>query len=326
MNAVSRRRLLRLLAASSAAGPLAAACAAMRDEPASNEPFFQTRQTPIGIQLYTLGELTRTDLDGTLAEVARIGFRTVEIANYMGKTPADLRASLDRAGLRCTSAHVTPGAGTTTEPGLLGDLDLLASHMQVIGATHVIAPIFNRPTDVVVQPVEGEGARVLGRIAAAMSIDHWKRMAAQLNDTGRKLKANGISFGYHNHSMEFVPVGVGTAWDILLAETDPELVTFELDVGWVAAAGVDPADLFARNPGRYGLMHMKDVKASTQPNLMLRMDPTEVGSGRLDWSKVLPAAWKAGVRKFFYEQEAPFTQGRLQSSAISYGFLNSLKA
>jgi sugar phosphate isomerase/epimerase len=273
-----------------------------------------------------MGELTRDDLDGTLAEIARIGFRTVEIPNYMGKSPAELRAAFDRAGLRCTSAHVTPGAGTPGEPGLLGDLDLLASQIQVIGATHVIAPIFNRPADVDVPPIENEGARVLARVAAVMSVDHWKRMAAQLNDTGRRLKTHGISFGYHNHSMEFVPVGVGTAWDILLAETDPELVTFELDVGWAAAAGIDPAELFARSPGRYRLMHMKDVKASTQPNLMLRMDPAEVGSGRLDWARILPAAWKAGVREYFYEQEAPFAQSRLQSTAISYGFLSTLRA
>lgn len=323
MNALSRRKLLQTAAALGLVAPVAAGCTTVEPDAL----FFQSRGLPIGIQLYTLADLVRADLDGTLASVAEIGFRTVEIPNYMGKTPQQLRDALNASGLVCTSAHITPGPGTATDPGLAGDLDLLAEHMHIIGASHVIAPIFTPPTDVVVPPQEGEGgARTLARVAAAMSIDHWKRLSAELNRIGERLKSHGLGFGYHNHSIEFVPVGVGTAWDIMIAETDPELVTFELDVGWVAAAGLDPAKVFRKNPGRYGLIHMKDIQPTSQANLLLRMDPADVGAGRLDWSEVLPAAHESGVRKFFYEQEPPFPGPRIDSARKSFNFLSTLKA
>jgi sugar phosphate isomerase/epimerase len=314
---MSRRTILQAIGAAGVLAPTAG-CQTMQ-----SEPFFARQNLPIGIQLYTLGELVRNDLDGTLKEVARIGYKTVELAGYLGKTPRDLRTAFDAAGVSCTSAHVGLAKGTEAEPKLLDDLSRVAADLNVIGATHVIAPIMAVPPDV--QPREG-GVRGLAGVAAAMTEDHWKRMAAQLNDIGGKLRASGLSFGYHNHNIEFVKPGARTGLEILIAETDPALVTFELDVGWAAAAGADPAQVFDQHRGRFTLMHVKDVKASTVANLELRMDPTEVGSGRLDWAKILPAAHRAGVRKFFVEQEPPFTQGRLQSAAMCYSFLSTLKA
>lgn len=288
-------------------------------------PFFESRKLPIGIQLYTLADLLRSDLEGTIASVARIGYKAVEIPSYMGKTPAQLRASFDSNGLTCTGAHVGLRPGTAEEPGLLGDLGKLAADMHTLGAGHVIAPSMAIPDDIKLDPVPGEGYGMIVRVAAAMTEDHWKRMAAQLTGIGRKLKADGIAFGYHNHNFEFVPVAGRTGFDILVAETDPELVTFELDVGWTAAAGIDPAAMFMRYPGRFGLMHVKDIQASTQPNIALKMDPTEVGSGRLDWKKILPAAYAAGVRKFYLEQEPPFVKTRLEAAGIGYNFLRQLE-
>jgi sugar phosphate isomerase/epimerase len=114
--------------------------------------------------------------------------------------------------------------------------------------------------------------------------------------------------------------------DILLAETDPELVAIEIDVGWVAAAGVDPAALMAAHPGRFKLMHVKDLKASTTPNVSLRMDPTEVGSGAIDWPRVMAAAHAAGVRDFYIEQEPPFAMEQLEAAAVGWRFLSALEA
>jgi sugar phosphate isomerase/epimerase len=314
---MSRRTVLQSIGAAGALGSIAG-CQTMQ-----SQPFFQRQNLPVGIQLYTLGELMWNDLDGTLTEVARIGYKTVETPSYMGKTPQELRAAFDRHGLKCTSAHVGLRPGTEAEPGLTGDLAKLAADMHVMGATHVIAPILAAPPDV--QPKES-GARGLAGVAAAMTEDHWKRLAEQLTGIGRTLKASGIAFGYHNHNIEFVKPGARTGLDILIEETDPVLVAFELDVGWVAAAGADPVEVFDRHRGRFRLMHVKDVKASTVANLELRMDPTEVGSGRLDWTKILPAAHRAGVREFFVEQEPPFTQGRLEAAAMCYSFLSTLKA
>jgi sugar phosphate isomerase/epimerase len=318
----SRRTMLQLLGAAGALAPLAGCATAA----ASPEPFFASHDAPIGIQLYTLGDLLAKDLDGSLKELARIGYKTVEIPSYVGRTPQQLRAAFDAAGLSCTSAHVGLRPGTEQEPGLLGDLDKLAADMHVIGATHVIAPALSAPTDLVLKEIPNEGYKRMARMTAAMSLDHWKQLATQLNTIGAAMKKHGLGFGYHNHNIEFVPIAGGTAWDVMIAETDPDLVSFQLDIGWAAAAGLDPVKMFEKNPGRYGLVHMKDVKATTESNLELRMDPTEVGSGRLDWAKILPAAWKAGVRKYFVEQEAPFELPRLEAAAKSYSFLSTLKA
>ena len=321
--ASSRRRFLQALCATGAASPLLAACAT---EAESDPLFFSRNALPVGIQLYTLGELTKTDLDGTLSQISQIGYETVEIANYLGQTPQQLRAKLDAAGLACAGAHVGLREGTAEEPGLLGDLSKLSADMKSIGAGHIVCPILSPPKDIVVEPRQDEGFRVLTRIVAQMTEDHWKRLAEQLNTIGGTLKSNGLSFGYHNHNTEFVMVGDRTGLDILIAETDPDLVTFELDVGWVAAAGADPVALFNRYPGRFELMHVKDIKASTVANLDLHMDPSEVGAGRLDWATILPAAYKAGVRKYFVEQEPPFSMPRLDAVATSFGFLKSLQA
>jgi sugar phosphate isomerase/epimerase len=322
MSALSRRRVLQTLAAASMVNPLAGCQTPM----SSSGPFFQRNNLPIGIQLYTLGDLMTKDPDGTLKEVSRIGYKAVELAGYLGKTPAQLRASFDAAGLKCTSAHIGLAKGTAAEPKLLDDLGRVAADAHVIGAAHVICPAMAAPDDIKLTPNPGEGFRIITRIAQTMTEDHWKRMAGQFNDIGRKLKAEGIAFGYHNHNMEFVKVGNRTGFDILIAETDPALVAFELDIGWAAAGGLDPAAMFNKNQGRYFLAHIKDIQASTQPNINVQMDPTEVGSGRLDWKTILPAAYKAGVRKFFVEQEAPFAFPRLESAAKGFAYLNSLVA
>jgi sugar phosphate isomerase/epimerase len=182
------------------------------------------------------------------------------------------------------------------------------------------------PADLSIAPSAGEGYAFITRAAAAMSEDHWKRFAAELSDVGRKLNANGIKFGYHNHNSEFVKIGNRTGFDILVQESDPASVSFELDVGWAAAASEDIPALFARHSGRYTGMHIKDIKATTKPNTALKMDPSDVGSGKLDWTTIMPAAHAAGVRNYFLEQEPPFDKPRLEAAENGYRFLSSLEA
>jgi sugar phosphate isomerase/epimerase len=126
--------------------------------------------------------------------------------------------------------------------------------------------------------------------------------------------------------MEFYPVAGSTGLEIMMANADQQYVTWELDIGWAAAGGVDPIAFFNKHSGRFAAAHIKDVKASTVPNYEVKMDPTEVGSGKLDWKAIMPAAYKAGVRKFYVEQEAPFAFERLESARICYQYLNALKA
>ena len=308
---LSRRGLLgagaALLGATLAGGASAAAT-----------PFFQRHKLPVGIQLYSLGPDLAKELDAQLATVAKIGFRSVELAGYLGRTPAELRAAFDKAGLVCPSAHISPkGPG-----GFSGDLAKLADEMHVIGVTSVMMPIFYIPDRL---------SADLRQAGVQMTADDWKWNADFLNEKAAVLKKAGIAAGYHNHNFEFAPLkdakGADTnGMEILLNGTDPSVVTFEMDAGWVTAAGHDPLALLKAHPGRFTQMHVKDVKATTKTNFELKQDPTEVGNGMIDWKNLLPAAYAAGVRGFYYEQEPPFAHARLESAKISYDYLAKVVA
>lgn len=304
-----------------AAGAAALGAAMTGPAAAGARPFFQRTGLPIGIQLYTLGPDAAKDLDGTLSAVAGIGYKSVEMASFLGRSAKDLRASLDRAGLVCRSAHFQ-GRG-----GLDGDLAKLADDMRTVGITNAVMPIFYVPDRFGKAPAAGESfADFLRRIAEGMTADDWKMNADFLNEKGAVLKRSGITIGYHNHNPEFRPLGDTNGLEILLKNTDPALVTFELDVGWTAAAGVDPVKVFTHHKGRFSLMHVKDLKATTKTNYVLSMDPTEVGSGTLDWSKLLPAAYAAGVRGFYVEQEPPFERPRIEAAKICHDYLAGVVA
>jgi sugar phosphate isomerase/epimerase len=315
---LSRRSLLACgLATAGAALTPAAAMAA--------DPFFKRVNLPIGIQLYTLGADLSKDLDGHLAALAQIGFRQVEIPGLLGRTPAELRAAFDRAGMVCPAAHVS-GRGQP-EWSFSGDLAKLADSLATIGVKTAVLPSHYAPDRFASGPAAGEApADFTRRARAGMTADDWKMNADFLNQKAAVLKRSGIAVGYHNHAYEFAPIGNTNGLEILITNTDPALVTIELDVGWVAAAGVDPAAFFAKHKGRFGLMHVKDLQGPVQGNYENRMNPTELGSGVLDWAKILPAAYAAGVRGFYYEQEPPFARPRLEAVKISYDYITRVVA
>lgn len=320
MSNLSRRHFVQGLCAAGAVGPMLAACST------TGGNYFERKSVPIGIQLYTLSDMLASDLEGAIAAVSRIGYDTVETPSYMGKTPAQLREIFTRNNVRCTSAHIAMRPGTDAEPGLRGDLSKLAEDMHTLGASHVYCPAMAIPDGLGLTANAGEGYAFIVRVANAMTEDHWKRIASELSEVGRKLKASGIAFGYHNHNFEFVKVGNRTGYDILVAESDPAAVSFELDVGWAAAAGNDIVELLGRHSGRYTGMHVKDIKASTVPNFALKMDPADIGAGKLDWTTIIPAGYAAGVRNFFLEQEPPFDKPRVESAEIGYKYLSTLVA
>jgi sugar phosphate isomerase/epimerase len=292
---------------------------------AGKPTFFKRTGLPVGLQLYTLGPDLRADLDGQLGQVAKFGYRTVEMAGYLGRTPKDLRAAFDKAGLTCPSSHVQGKAGGP-DPSLQ-DLDRLIADAHVIGIKHIVLPMFTVPDHVDMKPKPGEGqAEVRDRLAAQITADDWKASADLLNAKGRVLQAAGLTMGYHNHNVEFSPVGGTTGLEILLKNTDPELVQFEMDAGWVVAAGHDPFAILKAHARRFRQMHVKDVKASTKPNFAFRQDPADIGTGIIDWKALLPAAYAAGVREFFVEQEAPFVKPRMESVRVGFDYLNALVA
>ena len=312
---LSRRALL--------AGSAAALGAAMSGEAAA-APFFQRARLPIGLQLYTLGPEAGKDLDATLAAVAKIGYRDVEFPGFLGHTPKDIRAALDRAGLKCSSIHIQ--ARAPAPDGFEGDLAKLADALSTIGATHAVAPVPYFPDHAMAQGRGQAGVAFFQKVTGALTADDWKMNADLLNTKAAALAKSGIKVGYHNHNFEFAPLGATNGMEILLAGTDPKLVTFEADVGWMGAAGVDPLAYIQKHKGRFTLMHVKDIKPSTKPNFGLLMDPTEVGAGRIDWKRLLPGAHAAGVSGFYVEQEPPFERPRIEAAKLCHDFLARVEA
>jgi sugar phosphate isomerase/epimerase len=321
-------RLDRRAFLSSALGATALAaapvCRSLAAAPVANG-FFATRKLPVGLQLYTLGDGIRTDLNGSFEKIARIGYRVLEATGWHGHSPRLLRDTAARHGLKCTSLHI-PVRATGGGPQLEGDIAKLAADVHALGATDVVLSSFPVPLRLGVPRKDEAMTAYMGRIAQQLTVDDWKRTAEMLNTRGTALRAEGLRLGYHNHNPEFAPVGGTTGMDVLLAETSSESVVFQLDAGWAMAAAVDPAGLLRKHARRFQLMHIKDLRASTKPNFALRMDPAEVGAGVINWNRVLNAAFAAGVRKYYVEQEPPFTLDRFESATRSYRYLAELGA
>jgi sugar phosphate isomerase/epimerase len=293
---------------------------------AQARPFFERTGLPLGLQLYTVREELKKDFDGTLGAISRIGYRTVELAGFFDRSPQDWREALDRAGLRSPSAHI-PAHSSDPEASLSGDLSALADQAHTIGIGTLVCPLINLPERFELKPAPGETfGDMLARIAAAMTVDDWKLNADFLNAKGAALKRLGLHLAYHNHNFEFAPVAGSTGFDLLLRDTDPAVVSFEMDAGWVVAAGADPGALLRKYPNRFTAMHVKDIEASTRPNFGLQQVPCEVGRGMIDWKTLLPAAYRVGVRQFYVEQEPPFANPPLEAVGISFNYLRTLVA
>ncbi len=288
---------------------------------------FERLGKPIGLQLYTLGDDPAKDLDGTLAKVAAIGYRDLELPGTFGRTPAELKAAAAKAGVSYSAIHLAAGALMAKGPALtmMSDNQRIIDDLGVLGIKNAVLPIMILPDDFMTAPGNSFQEKIAASIARNGE-DLWKRTAALLNEKAAALKPHGIAIGYHNHNVEFAPIGKTTGWDVLVREADPKLVHFEVDVGWIAAAGLDPTAFLKKHSGRVRWLHVKEVKATTVTNYALKMDPGEVGTGKQDWSRILPAAKAAGCKHFYVEQEPPFTMARIDAAAKSYAWLKQLKA
>ncbi len=294
----------------------------------ARKTMFERLGKPIGLQLYTLGDEPQKDLAGTFAKVAAIGYRDIELPQTYGLAPKLIRAAADKNSLALSCIHL---AGATMGPSN-GDAFTLNSPIQrivddlgVMGIKQVVMPIMLFPDNFMQSP----GATFQEKIASALARDGetiWKRTAAYLNEKAAALKPHGIVLGYHNHNVEFATIGKKTGFDILLGDLDPRLVQLEVDIGWITAAGLDPVAFLNQHKGRVRWLHVKDVQATTKTNYALKMDPTEVGSGKQDWAHILPAAKAAGCQHFYVEQEPPFAFARMESAAKSFAFLKALAA
>ncbi|HEX4488996.1 MAG TPA: sugar phosphate isomerase/epimerase [Terriglobales bacterium] len=276
---------------------------------------------PVGLQLYTVGEQLGADFQGTLKKIADIGYKEVELADAYKKSAAEIRTAFSDVGLTCRSAHMFDMSKTPAQ---------FMDFVQELGAKYVITS-FNPPESAMASFKTGKPD--MGAFLKAledMSLDDYKRSADTCNKLGEEAKKHGLQYAYHNHNLEFKKLGGSTAYDLLLSSTDKDLVKFELDCGWMAAAGYDPVAYLKKYPKRYRLLHIKAFKKAG-PSLSLggaeRPTPTELGRGGIDYKPVFAAAKKTEVEQYYVEQEPPFTEmPALEAIKVDYDFLHNLKA
>jgi sugar phosphate isomerase/epimerase len=257
----------------------------------------------IGVQLYTVRDQMKADFGGTIAKVAAIGYKEVEFAGYFGHTPQQVRDALDKDHLTSPSCHV--------EYAVLAP-DKWSEQIEsakIIGQDYIVNPWIPeelRKTD-----------------------DDWRRAAETFNRAGEASKKAGIQFAYHNHWFEFLPVNGKLPYDTLLELCDANLVKMELDLCWITVAGAEPLKYFDRYPGRFPLVHVKDVKKLPKvttggpQNFGDTVDLTEVGSGIIDWKRIFAQSDKAGIKHYFVEHDHPAKP--LESIKISYEYLSKLR-
>ncbi|MES2684249.1 MAG: sugar phosphate isomerase/epimerase [Pseudomonadota bacterium] len=278
--------------------------------------------TSLALQLFSLANELRQDLEGTLAAVAAIGFRHVELAGLLGRDAASLAGALRAAGLECHSAHVPLKPYRPSGDPSLQDLAGLVEAAGRLGLRDIIVPMFPLP-ERAGGPAAGESVEgYFTRAAAMIGADDWKALAALLNQNARTLALHGLGFGYHNHNVEFARCGETTGYEILIEHTDPALVHFELDVGWARAAGLDPAALLRRHPGRFRWLHLKDLAATTPCNTRFQLHPADLGTGLIDWTALLHAAADLGIHQLVVEREPPFSEPPLLTIEQHWRFLS----
>ena len=300
-------------------------------------------RTRIGLELYTVRDLLAADYEGTLAKVADMGYTEVEPTSYNNMSPTAFRAMLDTHKLTMPSTHAPArGSGADLERQLEGFQVMGIKYTEIAPAdgrgAGPSAPDSRRPASLPPGGYFDAGSgrvrnsfketEAFGPYQPAVSLDSVKRRAAQLNADGRIAQRFGMKLLVHNHTGEFEKLtdSPRTTYDILLEDTDPALVTMQLDLGWAYIAGVDPIALFKAHPGRFELWHVKDVfgiktvNPSLGPNARVSsMAIVPVGSGHIDFTPVFGQASVAGLKHFVIEQDNAAAWGdSLAAARVSF--------
>ena len=242
----------------------------------------------VGLQLYTVRELLRSDFAGTLRKVALLGYREVEFAGILGDDLTRTRDLLGRLDLAAPSLH----ADYTS---LKSNPETSFETARVLEARFVVCPWLD--------PSERQTA------------DDWKRICDNLNAIGERAARAGVVLAYHNHDFEFVDLAAGVRpYDLLLSRTDERFVKFELDVYWATKAKADSAPLLRAHPSRFRLVHLKDMAGDGSF--------TEIGNGTLNFADIIDAALQSGVEHCFVEQDV--APDPLRSIAGSLAYLKRL--
>ncbi len=261
------------------------------------------KQKNVGIQLYTLRELIAKDPKGVLEKVAAAGYKEVELyglsdGKFFGMPVSEFAGFLKSLGLKAVSGHYMPVKFLfdASEEGNK-ELDSMIGHAATMGNSYFTIPWL---------PAEKRS-----------SIDDYKRIAERLNKGGEVCKKAGLQMAYHNHDFEFKSYDGVNGWDTMVANTDPDLVKFELDIFWAAFSGIDPVEQFNKMKGRIPLWHVKDMDKVNRGN------NTEIGNGTIDYKAIFKAAKASGMKHFFLEQENNYVPDHISSIQNSIKYIKA---
>jgi sugar phosphate isomerase/epimerase len=238
------------------------------------------------VQLYTVRAAMEESVEQTLARVAQIGYREVEFAGYFDRSPQQIRSMLDQNGLAAPAAHLSLNV-------LEDNWDTTVAAAATVGHRYLVLPAI---------PPESR-----------TNLDTYRSLAERFNRFGESARAAGLTFGYHNHDFEFAPQGDRLPYDILVEETDPALVVFELDLFWITKAGRDPSAYLRTRPERFHLVHVKDMTADGTM--------ADVGAGTIPFPSLFGLG--TGIRHFFVEHDNPTAP--FDSIAASFRYLRNLE-
>jgi sugar phosphate isomerase/epimerase len=254
----------------------------------------------IGVQLYTVRNEIFKDPKATLAKIAAIGYKSVETFGYgngkwYGLNAQAFGEELKKNGLVSPSGHTSPGSMFLKE-GWESGWQKTVEDAKAIGQEYVVIPYLEEPH--------------------RKSLDNFRKIAQGLNKAAETAKAAGLKLAYHNHDFEFDPLDGSSGFEILLTETDPKLVNFELDLYWVSKAGKKPLELFKQHAGRFPMWHVKDMD-NTEKKFF-----TEVGNGTINFKEIFSKARQSGMKYFFVEQDV-CPGSPLDSIEKSYNYLKN---
>jgi sugar phosphate isomerase/epimerase len=261
----------------------------------------------IGLQLYTVGALMDADTKGTLQKLAAIGYKNLESASgskglYYGYKPKEFASMVKDMGMIWRSEHV--GGVAFTVPTLMKlattakDSAQIKKYAPMIEHMPKTANLQDNAQQLADEAAEGGLEYLVCSAIPTKTMDDVKTAVEVFGKAGEACKKAGVQFAFHNHSFEFVPINGVVPYDYIMANTDKDLVKSELDLGWVTIAGHNPVDIFKKYHGRIPLWHVKDMDKTTK-------EPTEIGSGYVDFKPIFAARRTAGMKYFFIEQDEP---------------------
>src|SRR6266567_2440555 len=245
----------------------------------------------IGLQLYSLREQFARDVPKTLDQVRNFGVKYVETHSTKALAPEKFRAELDSRGLKAVSGHFS-------YERCRDDIEGVAREAKILGEQYVGCAWIPHK-----DPFDETTCREAIKV---------------FNRAGEALAKHGLKFFYHTHGYEFLPYGRGTLFDLMMTETKPEFVRYEIDIYWIVHPGQDPVKLLEKYGSRFELMHLKDMKKGTPTGLLTGQSDVSndvaLGTGVMEWAAILKAARKAGVKWYFIEDESPASVEQIPQS------------